>query len=35
MIGGAVMLHDGAAGSWPGGGMLQGSIVARTFSFKL
>lgn len=34
MIGGAVMLHDGAAGSRPGG-MLQGSVVARTFSFKL
>jgi len=34
MIRGAVMLHDGAAGSWPGG-MLQGPVVARTFSFKL
>jgi hypothetical protein len=35
MICGAVMLHDGAAGSWPGGGMLQGSVVAASFSFEL
>jgi hypothetical protein len=35
LIGGAVMLHDGAAGSWPAGGMLQGCVVATAFSFEL